>query len=167
MVHKFIRVSRLVFAGAALCATAAAAQGTSGNDRQASKVPSSALPPAGLCRVWLKDVPAGQQPAPTDCASAIRRAPPTATILFGGLRKEATVQSRPGPGTATTGVRLDDVPAHSAATPPRRAPRRAEESSGPARTIAPAGGARGGQAARVTHPTPPPPPAKPPEKPLS
>jgi len=36
-----------------------------------------------MCRIWLNDVPAGQQPAPTDCASAVRNRPANAKVLFG------------------------------------------------------------------------------------
>jgi hypothetical protein len=36
-----------------------------------------------MCRIWLNDVPAGQQPAPTDCASAVRNRPANARVLFG------------------------------------------------------------------------------------
>ena len=37
-------------------------------------VPRTHLPPPGMCRIWLDNVPPSQQPAPTDCASAVRRA---------------------------------------------------------------------------------------------
>lgn len=40
------------------------------------------LPPSGMCRIWLENVPAGQQPAPTDCASAIRNRPQNARVIF-------------------------------------------------------------------------------------
>jgi hypothetical protein len=46
-------------------------------------VPPGFFPPAGMCRVWLNDVPAGQQPAPTDCASAVRNRPSNGRVLFG------------------------------------------------------------------------------------
>jgi hypothetical protein len=46
-------------------------------------VPPGFFPPAGMCRIWLNDVPAGQQPAPTDCASAVRNRPANARVLFG------------------------------------------------------------------------------------
>jgi hypothetical protein len=46
-------------------------------------VPPGFFPPAGMCRIWLNDVPAGQQPAPTDCASAVRNRPANAKVLFG------------------------------------------------------------------------------------
>src|SRR3954469_25359121 len=33
-------------------------------------IPPAFYPPAGMCRIWINEVPAGQQSAPTDCASA-------------------------------------------------------------------------------------------------
>jgi len=44
--------------------------------------PTAHLPPSGMCRIWLENVPAGQQPAPTDCASAIRNRPQHARVIF-------------------------------------------------------------------------------------
>src|SRR5205085_9578634 len=46
-------------------------------------VPPGFFPPAGMCRIWLNDVPAGQQPAPTDCPAAVRNRPANARVLFG------------------------------------------------------------------------------------
>lgn len=46
-------------------------------------VPPAFFPPSGMCRIWLNDVPAGQQPAPTDCASAVRNRPANGKVLFG------------------------------------------------------------------------------------
>ncbi|MFL5481304.1 MAG: hypothetical protein ACJ8AK_03875 [Gemmatimonadaceae bacterium] len=51
--------------------------------RRAQIVPPGFFPPAGMCRIWLNDVPANQQPAPTDCASAVRNRPANAKVLFG------------------------------------------------------------------------------------
>jgi hypothetical protein len=36
-----------------------------------------------MCRIWIRDVPAGRQPAPTDCASAVRNRPANGKVLFG------------------------------------------------------------------------------------
>ena len=52
-----------------------------------SQVPVTFTPPAGLCRVWLDGVPASQQPAPTDCASAIKNRPANAAVVFGAKRR--------------------------------------------------------------------------------
>ena len=51
-------------------------------------VPPGFFPPAGMCRIWLNDVPAGQQPAPTDCASAVRNRPSNGRVLFGDEPKK-------------------------------------------------------------------------------
>lgn len=45
-------------------------------------IPASHLPPAGMCRIWIDNVPPAQQPAPTDCASAIRNRPSNGRVIF-------------------------------------------------------------------------------------
>jgi hypothetical protein len=45
-------------------------------------VPQTHLPPPGMCRIWLNNVPPSQQPAPTDCASAVRNQPRNARVIF-------------------------------------------------------------------------------------
>jgi hypothetical protein len=51
--------------------------------QQRSSVPSGYEPPAGMCRIWINDVPATQQPAPTDCVTAVRNRPANARVIFG------------------------------------------------------------------------------------
>ncbi len=46
-------------------------------------VPRAYLPPPGMCRIWLDRVPPKQQPAPTDCATAVRNRPDNGRVLFG------------------------------------------------------------------------------------
>jgi hypothetical protein len=46
-------------------------------------VPPGFFPPAGMCRIWINGVPAGQQPAPTDCGSAVKNRPANGRVLFG------------------------------------------------------------------------------------
>jgi len=46
-------------------------------------IPQAFYPPAGMCRIWINEVPAGRQPAPTDCASAVRNRPANGKVLFG------------------------------------------------------------------------------------
>jgi hypothetical protein len=57
-----------------------AAQGRSG---KGGGIPPGHLPPPGMCRVWIDGVPPGRQPAPTDCATARRRAPRYARVVYG------------------------------------------------------------------------------------
>lgn len=47
------------------------------------EIPATERPPAGMCRIWLDDVPAAQQPAPTHCASAVRNRPAKGRVIFG------------------------------------------------------------------------------------
>jgi hypothetical protein len=51
--------------------------------RREQIVPPGFFPPAGMCRIWINGVPASQQPAPTDCASAVRNRPANGKVLFG------------------------------------------------------------------------------------
>jgi hypothetical protein len=52
-------------------------------DRGPDDVPPGHRPPAGMCRIWLHGVPPGQQPEPTDCATAVRERPASARVIFG------------------------------------------------------------------------------------
>jgi hypothetical protein len=64
-------------AGFALTAATLQAQASS------SGVPESHRPPPGMCRIWIDGVPPTHQPAPTDCATAIRKRPLNARVVFG------------------------------------------------------------------------------------
>ena len=68
-------------------------------------VPTRYTPPAGMCRVWVGGVPPERQPAPTECAKAIRVRSPNSHVVFGKPRP-AVLE---GPGEGNPGV-----PAHSA-----------------------------------------------------
>lgn len=78
-----------------------------------SDMPASYRPPPGMCRVWLKDVPPMQQPAPTDCRSALRARPADGTVVFGPEPKKATL---PVSGWTTVGTSSGRDPADSDAT---------------------------------------------------
>ncbi|MEI8354400.1 MAG: hypothetical protein WCG22_07835 [Lentisphaerota bacterium] len=79
---------------ALLIALPLGAQDRGVSERAQPLIPRSAMPPAGMCRIWLKDVAASQQPAPTDCAAAIRARPQGASVLFGGEVKNTPVDAR-------------------------------------------------------------------------
>ena len=72
----------LVFA--ALAAGSASLQAQARPQPQDPKlaVPRTHLPPPGMCRIWLENVPPSQQPAPTDCASAVRNQPRNGRVIF-------------------------------------------------------------------------------------
>jgi hypothetical protein len=61
------------------------ARGMAQSDKEKEKdapVPKAYLPPAGMCRIWVDNVPPARQPAPTSCATAIRNKPPNARVVF-------------------------------------------------------------------------------------
>lgn len=67
------------------------------NDR----IPEGHRPPPGMCRIWLDGVPAGQQPAPTDCPTAVRNRPSNGRVIFGDdyrTRGERGDEARPDSG---------------------------------------------------------------------
>lgn len=71
--------------------------------RREPTVPKGYAPPAGMCRIWITGVPAGQQPAPTDCPSAVRNRPANGKVLFGadpskGNREKSDKRSRKSDG---------------------------------------------------------------------
>ena len=90
------------------------AQGTRGDE-----VPSGFQPPAGMCRVWLDGVPASQQPAPTDCASAMRSRPARAKVLIG---ERPAAGSLPASAFNAGSAAYQNAPAPSAPGTPRARP---------------------------------------------
>jgi len=68
------------------------AQGAPASARKVTKgdsIPREYLPPAGMCRVWIDDVPAAQQPAPTDCPTAIQKKPANGRVVYGEEKGKA------------------------------------------------------------------------------
>jgi hypothetical protein len=72
-------------AGALLVASQAQAQGFAPPKPMAkgAEIPRGYMPPAGMCRVWINNVPPARQPAPTDCATAIKNRPTNGRVVFG------------------------------------------------------------------------------------
>lgn len=109
----------LTIAGGLLAASLAHAQ----RPKSASQaVPPDLRPPAGMCRVLVDGVPPGRQPAPTDCASALRNRPPKGRVIFGDdfARPESTDRASddrsagsPLKGLAPMPRGLDQKPADS------------------------------------------------------
>jgi hypothetical protein len=74
-----MKLALLTIAALALAVPSAAQAQKRGKD----DIPASSRPPAGMCRIWLDGVPAAQQPAPTDCATAVRNRPAKGRVIFG------------------------------------------------------------------------------------
>ena len=63
-------------------ASRAGAQG-SAEQKNSDAIPREYQPPAGKCRIWLDGVPAAQQPAPTDCPTAVKNKPANGKVIWG------------------------------------------------------------------------------------
>jgi hypothetical protein len=85
-----------------------------------TQVPRSHMPPAGMCRIWLHNVPPAQQPAPTDCASAVRNRPRNGRVVFSEQLREnprLPVKSLKGPDPSKS-------PSDTPVAPPKADPKR-------------------------------------------
>src|SRR3954453_10912525 len=81
---RFAFIAGLIAAAAAPAhAGAQQAQPKDSARRTATAGPADARPPKGMCRIWLDGVPAAQQPAATDCQTAIRNRPSNGRVIFG------------------------------------------------------------------------------------
>jgi len=88
-------------------------------------IPAAYRPPPGMCRVWLENVPPSQQPASTDCVSAVRNRPNNARVIFGddyvekrGRGKDKDTKKKPESHVDAGDVRLAEP--MDAVTAPRR-----------------------------------------------
>ena len=120
---RFLLILLLAIA-APLGAQSASAEGRR-DTANASDVPDDHRPPPGMCRIWIDDVPAARQPAPTDCSTAIRRRPPNARVVFGKQLQEG------GQGRARLPGVLPLVDESSSATNIRRVPAAQRDSDAP------------------------------------
>ena len=75
----------MVLASGLILWTAGPAFGQQAKDsaKKRSAVPADARPPRGMCRIWIEGVPAAQQPAATDCQTAVKNRPSNGRVLFG------------------------------------------------------------------------------------
>ena len=79
-----MKLSLVVAIGLVVLGSPSALSAQQGGGRgQGKDIPASERPPAGMCRIWLDNVPAAQQPAPTDCATAVRNRPAKGRVIFG------------------------------------------------------------------------------------
>lgn len=78
-----MKLSAVVLLSLAVLASPSLASAQGKGTRGNKDIPANMRPPAGMCRVWLDDVPAAQQPAPTDCPTAVRNRPAKGRVIFG------------------------------------------------------------------------------------
>jgi len=95
-------------------------------------------PPPGMCRIWVDGVPASQQPAPTDCATAVKNRPEHGRVIFGSEAGHEKNAAQPRSFTETLhpaqGQRLAPAPQGRDQTrgktpPPNKTPPRQRDSS--------------------------------------
>jgi hypothetical protein len=103
-----VRGVTLVAGAALVLGSSSATAQDKPKEEQEIIIPASAMPPEGMCRVWLKDVPERSQPAATDCATAIKSRPRDALLLLGEPSRNAKL---PAPRRTPIASRspLDDV----------------------------------------------------------
>lgn len=93
----------LGFTGFLLVAVAVSAGAQQERKPATQESPSDERAPKGMCRIWLKDVPAAQQPAATDCAAAVKNCPPNGRVIFGDTEGSKTKpKADPAETTFTT-----------------------------------------------------------------
>lgn len=134
---------------AALMATplAAEAQARAREPQAPAEMPEEMRPPAGKCRIWMQGVAPQQQPAPTDCATALRQKPANGTVVFGPTRgreiESRGFQTHPRPARRDSASRRVTplparVPARDSLRPAQRTKERRAPTPQPARTRPPA-----------------------------
>jgi len=62
--------------------------------RGGDDIPKEYRPPPGMCRIWLDKVPPKQQPAPTDCPTAVKNRPSNGRVIFGDDYKDGGDKGR-------------------------------------------------------------------------
>jgi hypothetical protein len=78
------RLATLVALGVLLFPASAQAQRGKQQERERpAEVAPQFKPPPGMCRIWIDGVPGSRQPAPTDCATALRNRPANGRVVFG------------------------------------------------------------------------------------
>jgi len=114
--------SLLLLAAVAALPAMAGAQGTA--RPRIPVVPSHLMPPAGKCRIWVDGVTPTQQPAPTDCQTALRQKPANGTVIFGPSERDVEAsgfRSNPRPARRDTTPRAV-IPGRGRNSPPRTPP---------------------------------------------
>ena len=106
----------------ALPVVAGAQNSRTAEEKTSSTVPVNMMPPAGKCRIWMVGVAPAQQPAPTDCQTALRQRTPNGVVIFGPVEREEASSAFRGRPNVEQGP--EDRPRNSTAREPSREPNR-------------------------------------------
>ena len=68
------------------------------SSKRGARIPDDARPPKGMCRIWIDGVPAAQQPAATDCPSAVKNRPANGRVIFGDDYADSSKAKQPQKG---------------------------------------------------------------------
>ena len=91
MKSQFIKVLSIAgIVAAAAPAAVLAQQSSRDTSKKSTPIPADARPPKGMCRIWINGVPAAQQPAATDCPTALKNRPANARVIFGDDYADST-----------------------------------------------------------------------------
>lgn len=90
----------LVSVAASAAAQSPVSKGEVTKGEVGAEIPAEYKPPKGMCRIWLNGVPAKQQPAPTDCAAAVKNVPSNGRVIFGEDDKKEKPKADSLPSTA-------------------------------------------------------------------
>jgi hypothetical protein len=83
MKYSNILFSIGLIVAAAVPMRAQQAQTPKDSGKKSATIPADARPPKGMCRIWIDAVPAAQQPAATDCPTAVKNRPANGRVIFG------------------------------------------------------------------------------------
>jgi hypothetical protein len=82
-----------------ILAAALGAAGSAQAQARGSRTSTGPKPPPGMCRIWVDGVRADKQPAPTDCATALKNKPTNGRVIFGdpkpAVRTPGATPARP------------------------------------------------------------------------
>ena len=92
---KQLKVVTIIGFIAAMAAPAMAQQPAPKDSAKKTAIPADARPPKGMCRVWIDGVPAAQQPAATDCPTAVKNRPNNGRVIFGDDYPDSTSKTKP------------------------------------------------------------------------
>lgn len=93
MQSSWVFVVGIVIATAAPAAPLLAQRASKDSAHKTARIPADSRPPKGMCRIWIEGVPAAQQPAATDCATAVKNRPANGRVLFGDDNPDSTKKS--------------------------------------------------------------------------
>jgi hypothetical protein len=111
-----------LIAASAAPAHAGAQQPQTKDSTRRDPIPAASRPPKGMCRIWIDGVPAAQQPAATDCPTAIKNRPTNGRVIFGDDPADSAKDKSAGKGKMPPNIKGFTDVKPPAVVVPRRPP---------------------------------------------